>query len=194
MFLFDRKAMDKKVTYSEQELVSLLKAKDHLAFNYLYTKYAGFIYHIVLQVAGDRNMAEEILQEVFLKIWEKMESYDEAKGRLLTWILSVSRNLAIDKVRSRAYQNRKRNLVLSDRISAELDSGLFHAKEDNIGIKEALGKLPPKYRILIELVYIKGYTQQGVAKMESLPLGTVKSRIRAALLQLRTYFIRYDGR
>jgi hypothetical protein len=61
MFLFDRKAMDKKVTYIEKELVSLLKAKDHPGFNYLYTKYAGFIYHIVLQVVGDRNMAEEIL-------------------------------------------------------------------------------------------------------------------------------------
>jgi RNA polymerase sigma factor (sigma-70 family) len=186
--------MDKKVTYSEQELVSLLKAKDHPAFNYFYTTYAGFIYHIVLQVVSDRSLAEEVLQEVFVKIWQKTESYDEAKGRLLTWAISIARNSAIDKVRSRAYQKRQRNLVLSDTISAAQDSPSSHGKEDNIGMKEVLGMLQPKYRRLIELVYLQGYTQQGVAKMVSLPLGTVKSRIRTALLQLRAYFVQHDGR
>ena len=185
--------MDTKVTYTEQELVSLLKAKDHLAFNYLYRKYAGFIYHIVLQVVSDHHLAEEVLQEVFVKIWQKIGSYDEAKGGLLTWILSVSRNLAIDRVRSRACQNRQKNLLLANWRSAEPGSRSFHAREDNIGIKEVLRKLPPKYRILIELVYFKGYTHRGIAKIESLPLGTVKSRIRTALQQLRAYFIRYDG-
>ena len=186
--------MDKKVTYSEQELVSLLKAKDHLAFNYFYTTYAGFIYHIILKVVGDRDLAEDVLQEVFVKIWQKMETYDEAKGRLLTWAISITRNLAIDKVRSRAYQRKQRSIVLSDTVSAVKDSPSSDRKEDNIGIKEVLGMLQPKYRTLIELVYLQGYTQQWVAKMESIPLGTVKSRIRTALLQLRAYFIQHDGR
>jgi RNA polymerase sigma-70 factor (ECF subfamily) len=182
--------MDKKITYNEQELVSLLKAKDTPSFNYLYTRYAGFLYHSVLQVVRDRHIAEEVLQEVFVKIWRNIGSYDESKSKLFTWILHVARNSAIDRVRSKAtYQNSRKNCDLDDNIPIEINSRSFPANVDYIGVKEMLWKLRPKYRILIELAYLQGYTHEGIAERESLPLGTVKTRIRTGLLQLRAYLI-----
>ena len=180
--------MENKIAYNDQELVSLLKARDTLSFNYLYTRYAGFLYHNVLQVVRDRHMAEEVLQEVFVKIWRNIGSYDESKGKLFTWLLHVARNSAIDRVRTKAtYQKSRKNCDLDDNIPIEKNSRSFPANLDYIGVKEMLWKLLPKYRILIELAYLQGYTHQGIAERESLPLGTVKSRIRTGLLQLRAY-------
>ena len=91
-----------------------LKAKDQNSFRYLYDNYSGALYSIVLQVVPDKDVASDVLQEVFVNIWKKIESYDPTKGRLFTWMLNVARNLAIDMVRSKAYQNSQKNQSLPE--------------------------------------------------------------------------------
>jgi RNA polymerase sigma-70 factor (ECF subfamily) len=91
-------------TYEEHELVALLKAKDNQAFSYLYDNYAGALCGIVKQIVGDMELANDVMQEVFVSIWRKIDTYDASKGRLFTWMLNIARNAAIDKTRSKNYQ------------------------------------------------------------------------------------------
>ncbi|HEY4148832.1 MAG TPA: sigma-70 family RNA polymerase sigma factor [Chitinophagaceae bacterium] len=178
--------MGNPVTYTEQELVALLKAKDDSSFSYLYDHYSGALYSIILQIVVDQQMASDTLQEVFVNIWKKIESYDSSKGRLFTWMLNVARNLSIDTVRSRAYQNNRKNQDLTDSSYDKAGAGIQPGL-DSIGLKKAVEKLKTEHRVLIDLAYFKGYTHEEIAEAEQLPLGTVKTRIRSALIQLRAY-------
>jgi len=175
------------VTYNEQELVLSLKAKDQQSFSYLYDNYSGALYSIVLQVVADKELASDVLQEVFVNIWRKIESYDPDKGRLFTWMLNVARNLAIDMVRSKGYQNSRKNQSLPEGDYFDKAGSATQQSVDNIGLKKIVDKLKEEHRVLIDLAYFKGYTHEEIAKIESLPLGTVKTRIRNALIQLRDY-------
>jgi RNA polymerase sigma factor (sigma-70 family) len=175
------------VTYNEQELVLSLKAKDQQSFSYLYDNYSGALYSIVLQVVPDKELASDVLQEVFVNIWRKIESYDATKGRLFTWMLNVARNLAIDMVRSKAYQNSQKNQGMPESGFFDKDGNTTQLSVDNIGLKKVVNKLKTEHRVLIDLAYFKGYTHEEIAEIESLPLGTVKTRIRSALIQLREY-------
>jgi RNA polymerase sigma factor (sigma-70 family) len=175
------------VTYQEQELVALLKAKDEQAFNYLYGNYSGALYNIVLQVIPDTQLAGDVLQEAFVNIWKKIGTYDAAKGRLFTWMLNVTRNLAIDMVRSKGYQNSQKNRELPSAEQFDQMGAVTQPGVDNVGLKKAVAQLKQEQRILVDLAYFKGYTHEEIARMEQIPLGTVKTRIRNALIQLRQY-------
>jgi len=175
------------VTYTEQELVALLKAQDESSYSYLYDHYSGALYGVVLQIIADQELANDVLQEVFVNIWRKIQSYDSSKGRLFTWMLNVARNLAIDVVRSKAYQNSRKNQDLADSDFSEKAGIALQPGLDNIGLKKAVEKLKPEHRDLIDLAYFKGYTHEEIAASQNLPLGTVKTRIRSALIQLRDY-------
>jgi RNA polymerase sigma factor (sigma-70 family) len=173
------------VTYSEQELTAALKAKDDQAFSYLYDHYSGSLYSIIFQIVKSPETANDILQEVFISIWRKIESYDPTKGRLFTWMLNISRNASIDMLRSKNYQNSQKNQEITDNVY-----GLNQVNQtniDSIGLSKFLGKLRPEQRVLIELAYFKGFTHDEIAQLEDIPLGTVKTRIRTALLQLREF-------
>ncbi|HTQ28376.1 MAG TPA: sigma-70 family RNA polymerase sigma factor [Puia sp.] len=173
-------------TYNEQELVSALAKRDNQAFNYLYDHYAGALYSIVLQVIRDKDLANDILQEVFINIWRKIESYDPSRGRLFTWMLNIARNAAIDSIRSKSYQNSRKNQAFPENVHI-IGSQVTQTDVDSIGLKKNLEKLKPEHRVLIELAYFKGYTHEEIADIEDIPLGTVKTRIRNALLQLREH-------
>ncbi|HLK27617.1 MAG TPA: sigma-70 family RNA polymerase sigma factor [Puia sp.] len=175
-------------TYSEQELVAALKLRDEQAFGYLYDNYSGALFSIVKQIVTDTELASDVLQEVFINIWRKIESYDAAKGRLFTWMLNIARNASIDTVRSKSFQNSQKNQELSDSVNnSGISSQIILPDTDNIGLRKTLENLKDEHRILIELAYFKGYTHEEIAKMEGIPLGTVKTRIRNALLQLRQF-------
>lgn len=174
-------------TYTEQELVLLLRNKNNQAFNYLYDNYSGALYSIILQIIQEHELASDVLQEVFINIWRKMESYDAAKGRLFTWMLNIARNASIDTLRSKSYQNSKKNQELPDNVHSNSSGQVTQMNVDNIGLRKTLEKLKPEHRILIELAYFKGYTHEEIAEIEGIPLGTVKTRIRNSLLQLREY-------
>lgn len=173
-----------KQTYTEAELVALLKQRDNGSYNYLYDHYSSALYSIILQVVGNESAAGDVLQEVFVNIWKKIESYDETKGRLFTWMLNIARNAAIDMLRSKSYRNYNKSVTL-DSGAESLQSTQLEV--DNIGLRKVVDKLKPEQRSLIELAYFKGFTHEEIAEIESIPLGTVKTRIRAALQQLRTF-------
>jgi len=174
--------------HSERELVLLLKEKNNKAFGYLYDNYSAALFGIIHQIIDDNELASDILQEVFINIWRRIETYDPSKGRLFTWMLNIARNASIDTLRSKNYQNSKKNQELPDDVN-NIGSGtpIIQANIDNIGLRKILERLKPEHRILIELAYFKGYTHEEISKIENIPLGTVKTRIRNALLQLKEY-------
>ncbi len=169
--------------YSEEELVNLLKQNDKAAFSYLYDHYSGALFGIILKIVNqDEETSEDVLQEVFIKIWKKITTYDPLKGTLFTWMLNIARNTAIDKVRTFkniSIQSIDNNVHSVDKIHQH------KSVEDKIGIKEIVNKLKPEYKTIIDLAYFGGYTQEEIAEELKLPLGTVKTRARAALIELR---------
>jgi RNA polymerase sigma-70 factor (ECF subfamily) len=172
-------------TYTEQELITALKGRDEQAFSFLYDNYSGSLYSIILQIVKIPETANDVLQEVFINIWRRIATYDPVKGRLFTWMLNISRNASIDMLRSKSYQNNLKNQEITDTVYG--NESVNPASIDSIGLERFMGKLRPEQRVLIELAYFKGYTQEEIAEIEDIPLGTVKTRIRNALLQLRDY-------
>jgi RNA polymerase sigma-70 factor (ECF subfamily) len=172
-------------SYTEQELISLLKSRDNRAFGYLYDNYSAALFGIITQIVGDMELANDVLQEVFINVWRKIETYDPIKGRLFTWMLNIARNASIDILRSKSYQNSQKNQSISDSFDTGIAGQSLPVDIDNIGLKKVVWKLREEHRVLIELAYFKGYTHEEIAEIEDIPLGTVKTRIRSALIQLR---------
>ena len=125
------------------------------------------------------------MQEVFINIWRKINSYDPAKGRLFTWMLNIARNASIDKIRSRAYQDNQKNLSLREEIHANTLRAV-KPHMDDYGLRKLVNKLKDEQKVLVELSYFQGFTHEEIARALNIPLGTVKTRIRSALSQLRT--------
>jgi RNA polymerase sigma factor (sigma-70 family) len=173
------------ITYTEQELISLLKSRDNRAFGYLYDNYSAALFGIITQIVGDMELANDVLQEVFINVWRKIESYDPTKGRLFTWMLNIARNASIDVLRSKSFQNSQKNQSISESYDTGIGGQSLPVNIDNIGLKKILLQLKAEHRVLIELAYFKGYTHEEIADIEDIPLGTVKTRIRSALIQLR---------
>ncbi len=169
--------------YTEAELVALLKERQQQAFSYLYDNYSGALYSVVLSIMPDREMANDVLQEVFIKIWRQIEMYDATKGRLFTWMMNITRNASIDMVRSKGFNNNQQNRELTEAVYDSV--GTVSTNIDKIGLRKLVFKLKEEYRSLVELAYFQGYTQDEISKMLDIPLGTVKTRLRAALIQLR---------
>lgn len=166
----------------------MLKSRDSKAFSYLYDNYSGSLYTIIAQLVDDMDVANDVLQEVFINIWRKIESYDPMKGRLFTWMLNIARNASIDTLRSRSYQNTQKNQPLQENTDWS-EGGIRPAflNVDNIGLRKVVERLKKEHRVLIDLAYFKGYTHEEISQIENIPLGTVKTRIRNALMQLREY-------
>ena len=177
--------MEPKIKYSEQELVALLKEQNNDAFNYLYDHYSGALFTIINQIVPDKDTASDVLQEVFVNVWRKISTYDETKGRLFTWMLNIARNAAIDKVRSKGYRDNQRTQPIAEGENAGMTMSSNPAVND-VGLKKVLTTLNEEYRKLIDLSYFQGFTHEEIAKMLGIPLGTVKTRIRTAISQLRT--------
>lgn len=161
----------------------MLKQREQSAFSYLYDNYAASLYSIVLNIVPDRDLANDVLQEVFIKIWKQIETYDTIKGRLFTWMLNVARNASIDAVRSKGYQKNQQSRELTENVYDA--GGSTETNIDRIGLRKLVHSLKPDYRVLIELSYFEGFTQDEISKMLEIPLGTVKTRMRSALTQLK---------
>jgi RNA polymerase sigma-70 factor (ECF subfamily) len=161
----------------------MLKARQQEAYSYLYDHYSGSLYSIILNIVTDKDFASDVLQEVFIKIWRQIETYDHSKGRLFTWMLNVARNASIDAVRSKGYQKNQKNRELTENFFDAGGSTIINT--DRIGLKKLVHNLKEDYRILIDLSYFQGFTQDEIAKMLNIPLGTVKTRMRSALIQLK---------
>jgi RNA polymerase sigma factor (sigma-70 family) len=171
-----------KVTYEEYELVAALRQRQNQAFSYLYDHYSAALNGVIRQIVADAELTNDVLQETFVNIWRRIDSYDESKGRLFTWMLNIARNAAIDKTRSKGFQQSRRQVSLADgeSIQPSVRPGI-----DDIGLKKLILKLKDEQRLLVDLSYFQGYTHEQIAKALDIPLGTVKTRIRTALSQLR---------
>jgi len=122
-----------------------------------------------------------------VKIWKNGKSYDSSKGTLFTWMLNITRNTAIDKIRSKGYRKNGKNQIL-DHSVYNTESKNYGINPEVVGLKELLNNLDDKYKEVVDLIYFNGYTQKEVSEHLELPLGTVKSRIRIALRELRELF------
>ena len=174
-----------KVKFNEEEMVELLLTANPQAFSVLYDNYSKALLGIIKKIILEEEVAEDILQEVFLKIWNNRSSYDASKGRLFTWMLNIARNCSIDYLRSK--QNKfNEKIQRGEKSVNEINktSGV-ETRVDHIGLKTVLNQLKEDHRILIDLVYFEGYTQDEISKKLDIPLGTVKTRVRAALITLR---------
>ncbi len=170
--------------YSEEELVLQLQSRNKHAFAYLYDNYAGALNGVIYRLVEDKELAEDILQEAFVKIWNNFSNYDTAKGRLFTWMLNLTRNLTIDTLRSKGYK--KQQKISSDENSvSNLGDNTTAEKFDALGVRKHLVSLKPEQRTIIDMAYFNGYTQDEISKEMGIPLGTVKTRMRTAILELR---------
>ena len=130
--------------------------------------------------------AEEILQNVFLKIWRNIDRYDATKGRFFTWMLNIARHASIDHLRSRQHKQNHQNQSLDAFVHLP-EAGVETPGFDHLGLRELVHDLEDRQRQIIDLIYFKGHTQAEAAEALQLPLGTVKSRVRAALKVLRNH-------
>ncbi|MGE8290811.1 MAG: RNA polymerase sigma factor [Sphingobacterium sp.] len=179
----------------EETLILLLKKKNQQAFSYLYDNYSEALYGVVCRIIASSEHAEEVIQDVFVKIWKHVDLFDAEKGRLYTWMISIARNTALDYRKSKAVLNEQKNQPLSNIVNSKEEQDQTQieqsAKADFIGFRNILDKLKPEWRILIEMAYYEGYTQQEIAEQLDVPLGTVKTRTRAAFLQLQQLLKEY---
>lgn len=170
--------------YTEEELVMQLQSRSQQAFSYLYDNYASALNGVIIRLVEDRELAEDILQEVFVKIWNNFSSYDTAKGRLFTWMINITRNLTIDTLRSKGY-NKQQKISGDENSVSNYADNTTAAKFDTLGIRKLLINLKPEQRSIIDMAYFNGYTQDEISKEMGIPLGTVKTRMRTAILELR---------
>ena len=175
----------------DEELMQRLAYRDLVAFRALYDRYGNLVYSAALRVVRDAQVAEDMVQEIFLRIWRKPESYVAQRGRFATWLTSVTRNRAVDEVRARGRRFRhetaspeeqERELPASDQDDPALTAELSDQRRL---ILAALAQIPAEQRQIIELAYFGGLTQQEIADRLSQPLGTVKTRIRLGMQKLR---------
>jgi RNA polymerase sigma-70 factor (ECF subfamily) len=136
----------------------------------------------------DEETAQDVLQDVFVKIWNNIGRYDAGKGRIYTWMLNISRNAAIDKLRSRG-EIMKSKIQMGDEVVDTIrHSRKAEQQTDTIGLRNMVAGLRPEYQAIVDLAYYKGYTLDEISKTLGVPLGTVKTRMRAAMQQLRQQF------
>ena len=167
-------------------MIARLTKQDQSALSYLYDHYSGALYSIILRIVRKEDVAEEVLQDVFLKIWDRMASYDSSKGRLFTWMLNIARNQAIDKTRSKEMSHNRKTDDIDNFVNNVDRQESAELKTETIGLKEVLTKLPEEQRFVIDYLYLKGYTQTELAEEFGIPLGTVKTRTRMAMKELRS--------
>jgi RNA polymerase sigma-70 factor (ECF subfamily) len=168
---------------SDEEILTLLQNKDKRGVSNLYRQHAQLLYGLILRIVKVEHVAENVLQDVFLKVWQNIDNYAPSKGRFLAWVVNIARNASIDVLRSKEYKKSKATGGLeggaSDRQFA-VGTGI-----ENIGVRDAVKMLEPKYQLIVELIYFEGYTQIEVSEELDLPLGTVKSRVRKAFQDLK---------
>lgn len=150
----------------------------------MYSNYSAALYGVISRMVPDQDISDELLQDAFLKIYNKITTFDASKGKLFTWMLNLTRNLAIDKLRSKEMSQRSKSDVVGDSVY-KLDRESTPSQEDRIGVRELLDQLDSNQKEVMELVYFGGFTQAETAEQLDLPLGTVKTRVRSALIYFR---------
>ena len=169
----------------EKEIVTLLERGDKKAITLLYDNYADALYGVIKKIIADDDTAQDVLQESFIKIWRYSKKYDSDKAKLFTWLYRIAYNTAIDKVRSQKNKDGKEVQMEASnvyKISAD------ELNQDVLDIKKHLGSLDEKYQIVINALFFEGMTQQEASEELDIPLGTIKSRLKIGLRELKKIY------
>ena len=177
--------MSKKDTYSENDLVTEIKEGSQKAFSYLYDKYSKALLGIIAVYTESEEEAEDILQISFVKIWNNFSKYEPDKGRLYTWMLNIARNASIDNTRSKVSKNNKKNQGIETSVYEVNRKYQYNENYDYIGLNTMVSKLKEEHQLIIKMAYFEGYTHEELSNELNIPLGTVKTKIRQAILLLR---------
>ena len=170
----------------QDQLIIRLKQQDRTAIGDLYDAYNGALYGVVLRIVQSPELAQQVMQDTFVKAWRNGASYDASKGRLFTWLLNIARNTAIDATRTAHFRHSRQTDGLDNLIQQPGGSTL---NPDTLGLREVVSTLDEKYKSLIDLVYFQGFTQEEAAEETGIPLGTIKTRLRYAIAELRKVFV-----
>ena len=172
-------------------LVTALASGDMRALESLYDRYSTLVYSVSLRVLRDAHLAEDVVQEVFLRLWRQPTSYDPARGRFISWLMSVTRNRSLDELRRVSRRLRSEDVdedpereLPATGVFGDPQAGLVLA-EARAAVRVAMTRLPPEQRRVIELAYFGGLTQVEIAQLTGDPLGTVKTRVRLGMRKLR---------
>lgn len=169
-------------------MVLALRNREKIAIEALYDMYSSSLYGVISRIIIDTPTSEDVLQETFVKIWHSFSSYSTEKGRLFTWMINIARNLAIDKLRSKDFKNQNKNQELENNVTSIDEQINTIYKPELLGIKDLVETLKPEQKSILDLVYFKGYTHVEAAEELGIPLGTIKTRLRMAIQQLRKHF------
>ncbi len=169
----------------EEKIISLLEARNSTAISLLYDNYAAVLFGVILKIVRSNELAEQVLQDTFVKVWVNSAKFDKSKGRLFTWMVNIARNAAIDATRSTNYKHFKKTDDLDSVVSLQSNIAI---SPEHVGLRQMVEQLEDKYRILIEKIYFEGYTQREIENELDIPLGTVKTRLRHAIKELRSKF------
>lgn len=161
-----------------EELVRRLRNQDEQALAYLYDQYAGSLMGIIVRILGNQQAAEDILQKTMLKVWNSIGSFNPEKSSLYTWMATIARNSAIDNRRLKSFKNDQKTETIDNVVYQKEGGGI---STDAIDVEKITAKLEPKYKDVLEHIYLMGYTQQETSEKLEIPLGTVKSRVRYAI-------------
>lgn len=180
-------------TLRDEELMDRLAGRDLIAFEALYDRYGDLVYSVSLRIVGDTYVAEDVTQDVFLRVWRRPDQFDLSRGKFVTWLLSVARNRSIDQRRSLSRRLRHEALPATEEDEDVLpsedardDPALATVlSEERAAVRAALAVLPPEQRLAIQLAYFGGMTQQEIANTLGQPLGTVKTRMRLGMQKMR---------
>lgn len=169
----------------EKEIVTLLQASDKRAITLLYENYADALLGVIKKIISDNDTAQDVLQESFVKIWRYSKKYDPNKAKLFTWLYRIAYNSAIDKVRSLKNKTEKEVQIETSAVYT-ITSGMLN--EDVLDIKKHLSTLDEKYQIVINALFFEGMTQQEASDELDIPLGTIKSRLKIGLRELKKIY------
>jgi RNA polymerase sigma-70 factor (ECF subfamily) len=172
-------------TLLEKHIVELLQERNDKAISLLYEHYGDTLYGVAKKVVRDEELAQDVLQESFVKIWKKSDSYDASKAKLFTWLFRITRNTAIDKLRS---VNTKSDKEIQMDVSDVYNLGVESIRPELIDVRENLDKIENKYQIVLEALFFHGMTQQEASDELDIPLGTIKSRLKIGLRELRKIY------
>ncbi len=167
----------------------MLAAREEKAIEIIYDNYSAAIFGVIFRIIQDKEIAEDVFQETCIKIWHNSLQYDSSKGRLFTWMINIARHLAIDKIRSKDFRGSLKNQSLENIVNSNMEGKSSDSTNPElVGLKLLVEKLEPEQKSIIDLLYFGGFTQEEVSEKLAIPLGTVKTRSRNALLSLRKQF------